>query len=305
MSGLVLVLGIPTEPPVAAVVRELCWLAAPHVVMDQRQLAGGSVTSWWSDGVAGGELIAGDTSVALHDVSAVYTRLTSWHELPEVGNDPDALARAFGIHQALEAWLETTTARVVNRTSANDSNNSKPYQSLLIRQHLEVPATLVTNDPVRAHEFWRQHERVIYKAISGERSIVTELKAEDADRLDLLASAPVQFQVKVDGVDVRVHVVGSEVFATQVKSDAVDYRYDPSGGGDMAAVTLPDAVADECVLLTRRLGLELSGLDLRFTDDGQVVCFEVNPSPAFSAYESVTGQPIAAAVARHLSVRLP
>jgi glutathione synthase/RimK-type ligase-like ATP-grasp enzyme len=301
VSGLVLVLGIPTEPPVAAVVRELHRLAAPHVVVDQRRLAGGSVTSRWSDGVAGGELSTADTTVALQEVSAVYTRLTSWHELPEVGNDPNALARAFGIHRALDAWLETTTARVVNRTSSNDSNNSKPYQSLLIRQHFEVPATLVTNDPTRAHEFWRQHERVIYKAVSGERSIVTELTAEDIDRLDLLAVAPVQFQEQVDGVDVRVHVVGSDVFATRVKSDAADYRYDQAGGGDMAAVTLPAAIADECVLLTRRLGLELSGMDLRLTQAGRVVCFEVNPSPAFSAYESITGQPIAAALARHLN----
>lgn len=301
MTGLVLVLGIPTEPPVAAVVRELRRLVAPHLVIDQRRLVGGSVASWWSDGVAGGELIAGDTTIALHNVAAVYTRLTSWHELPELVNDPDALARAFGIHRALEAWLETTTARVVNRTSANDSNNSKPYQTLLIRRHFDVPATLVTNDPVRVHEFWGQHKRVIYKAISGERSIITELKPEDADRFDLLGSAPVQFQELIDGVDIRVHVVGSEVFATQVDSDAVDYRYDSSGGADMAAVTLPDAIANECVLLTRRLGLELSGVDLRYTNDDRVICFEVNPSPAFSAYESVTGQPIAATLARHLS----
>jgi glutathione synthase/RimK-type ligase-like ATP-grasp enzyme len=301
MSRLVLVLGIPTEPPVAAVVRELRRLAAPHFVIDQRRLVGGSVASWWSDGVAGGELIAGDTTIALHEVAAVYTRLTSWHELPEVGNDPDRLADAFAIHRALEAWLETTTARVINRTSANDSNNSKPYQTLLIRQHFDVPATLVTNDPVRVHEFWQQHKRVIYKAISGERSVITELKPDDTDHLSLLNSAPVQFQELVDGVDIRVHVVGSKVFATQVNSDAVDYRYDASGRGEMVAVTLPDAIADECVLLTRRLGLELSGIDLRFADDGRVICFEVNPSPAFSAYESVTGEPVAATLARYLS----
>ena len=63
---------------------------------------------------------------------------------------------------------------------------------------------------------------------------------------------------------------------------------------------LPDNVATKCVALTRRLGLELSDIDLRLADDGRVVCLEVNPSPAFIAYEEVTGQPIAAAIARRL-----
>jgi hypothetical protein len=31
-----------------------------------------------------------------------------------------------------------------------------------------------------------------------------------------------------------------------------------------------------------------------------VYCFEVNPSPAYSYYESHTGQPISAALARYL-----
>lgn len=49
--------------------------------------------------------------------------------------------------------------------------------------------------------------------------------------------------------------------------------------------------------------MELPGIDPRLTDDGRFVCFEVNPSPAHTVYEEATGQPIAAALARHLSLR--
>jgi hypothetical protein len=37
--------------------------------------------------------------------------------------------------------------------------------------------------------------------------------------------------------------------------------------------------------------------------DGRVICFEVNPSPAFSYYERHTGQPIARELALWLAER--
>jgi hypothetical protein len=42
-------------------------------------------------------------------------------------------------------------------------------------------------------------------------------------------------------------------------------------------------------------------MDLRRTPDGGFVCFEVNPSPAYSFYQDRTGQPIATAIARYLA----
>lgn len=300
MNGFALVLGITHEPPVAAVVRQLTRMNLPHALIDQRRLAAASVATWWEDGLAGGVIEVDGAHIPLSDVIGVYTRLTTWADLPGVAEDPELLERVYHVHEAVESWLEVTSARVVNRTSANDSNNSKPYQALLIRDHFDVPATLVTNEPERVEAFRHEFGHVIYKSISGERSIVTSFTDADVERLGLLVNAPAQFQEHVSGVDVRVHVVGAEVFATRVESDATDYRYDESGSGSMKPFDLPGKVADECVALTHRLGLELSGIDLRFADDGRVVCFEVNPSPAYIAYEEVTGQPIAEALARYL-----
>jgi glutathione synthase/RimK-type ligase-like ATP-grasp enzyme len=47
----------------------------------------------------------------------------------------------------------------------------------------------------------------------------------------------------------------------------------------------------------------MAGIDLRFTRDGEVYCFEVNPSPVYSYYEARTGQAIASAVAEYLMGR--
>jgi len=301
MNGFALVLGLPHEPPVAAVTRELERMGAPHAVVNQRQLVKGNVSTWWRDNDAGGLIDVDGEQIILDDVTGVYTRLTAWADLPEVAANPDLLAHARDLHEAIEAWLETTSARVVNRTSANDTNNSKPYQAMIIRDHFDIPATLVTNDPAAVVAFQQEFDQIVYKSVSGERSIVTPLIDADLDRLHLLASAPVQFQEYVGGLDVRVHVVGTEVFASCIESDAVDYRYDRSGIGTARPFELSDKVAAACVALTTRLELEFSGIDLRYANDGRIVCFEVNPSPAYTVYEDATGQPIAAALARCLT----
>jgi glutathione synthase/RimK-type ligase-like ATP-grasp enzyme len=244
----------------------------------------------------------------LEDIAGAYTRLMDDRILPELeGEAPTSPARVAcrELHDTLYRWLEITPARVVNRASAMGSNCSKPYQSQLIaRAGFAVPETLVTNEPDLVCEFLGRHGRVVYKSVSGSRSIVQELTSADLARLEDIRWCPVQFQAYVEGVDVRVHVIGEQVFATRVTSEATDYRYAGVDGGEparLAAIELDDEVAERCVELTRTLGLRFSGLDLRVPEEGNVVCFEVNPCPAYAYYEGHTGQPIAAAVARHLA----
>ena len=64
--------------------------------------------------------------------------------------------------------------------------------------------------------------------------------------------------------------------------------------------TLDSALAGKCRDLAHGLGLLAAGVDLRLTPDGEWFCFEVNPSPAFTYYESATGQPMAEAMAELL-----
>ena len=304
MTATVLLLGLPNEPPLELASAALHQLGAKFVIWDQRLLARSKCEVRMDDAGITGYLACGDWLVSLEEVVGVYTRMASWTLLPEFSKKPtdDTLvAHTAGLHEALEAWLEITDTRVVNRAWANDSNNSKPYQSLLIRKYFYVPDTLVTNDPGDALAFCGQYPRTIYKSISGERSIVTQFESSDVDRLHLLRNGPVQFQEWVEGVDVRVHVVGTQMFATRVESSAIDYRYDHSASGaSFTPFEIPSDVAEACISLTEELELGLAGLDLRFARDGRIVCFEVNPSPAYSVYETATGQSISRALAAYL-----
>jgi RimK-like ATP-grasp domain len=130
------------------------------------------------------------------------------------------------------------------------------------------------------------------------------MTASDWDRIDDIRWCPVQFQRLVTGIDVRVHVVGSDCFATAIDSDATDYRYarrQDQPPPRLVAVELEESVRRRCIALAAKLRLHFAGVDLRFGDDGCIYCFEVNPSPGFSYYEAETGQPIAEAVARLLA----
>jgi glutathione synthase/RimK-type ligase-like ATP-grasp enzyme len=166
-----------------------------------------------------------------------------------------------------------------------------------------VPETLITNDPTEVIAFRRAHGSIIYKSISGIRSIVKTLDDEDLARLGDISWCPVQFQALVPGNDVRVHVIGNDVHATEIVSDVTDYRYARQMGGTatLRAIDLSEDLSARCIALTAGLGLVFAGIDLRIDSDGTATCFEVNPSPAYSFYQANTGQPIAMTLARYLA----
>lgn len=305
---MILLCGIPSETALAMAKTELEGLGVDHLVFNQRRFAEMEIELAFVDGVPSGELQVEGVRYPLEEFSAVYTRLMDDQLLPELREEPAesrSRAQCRALHEALMSWYEVAPARVANRSRSQGSNFSKPYQAQLIRRHgFSIPETLITNDPERAREFIARHGEAIYKSISGIRSIVQKVGARDLERLDAIRWCPVQFQAFVPGINVRAHVIDSEVIATAMHSDATDYRYasrQSDGGTEMRATTLADEVAEQCILLARDLELPFAGIDLKLTPEGEVFCFEVNPSPGFSYYESVTGQPIANALARYLA----
>jgi glutathione synthase/RimK-type ligase-like ATP-grasp enzyme len=302
---LVLLWGSEKERPVRAVREELDLLGVAHFVFDQRNVLDTEIRLSVGEGPPNGEIRVRDERVDLAEITAVYLRPQDPRRLPPgAREDPDgeALHHALAVAYAMTSWSRITQALVVNPSRAAAANGSKPYQLGQIRElGFEVPETLVTTDPQAARDFWRLHGDVVYKSVSGTRSVISRLRPEHAERLASVASCPTQFQRYVPGTDHRVHVVGNELFASEVVSEAEDYRYPGGQPVEIRTCSLPREVEDRCRALAVAARLPLAGIDLRRTPEGDWYCFEVNPSPAFTYYESRTGQPIGAAVARLLA----
>jgi glutathione synthase/RimK-type ligase-like ATP-grasp enzyme len=303
---MILLCGIPSESPLALLAEALEKRGAEYRIFNQRKSADSAVELGVGLEGADGELRTNGEIFSLREFKGVYVRFMDDRVLPELDDEPHdspLRRRTRALHDALYRWFEVADGRVVNRCDPQGSNGSKPYQAQLIARYgLRVPETLITNDPETVLAFREAHGAVIYKSISGVRSIVKQLDAEDLARLDDIRWCPVQFQALVPGTDVRVHVVDQDVHATEIVSDATDYRYARLSGGSTAlrAIRLQDDLAEHCVALTAGLGLAFAGIDLRLGPDGEATCFEVNPSPGYSYYQANTGQPIADSLARYL-----
>ncbi len=284
----------------------------PYRLLDLGLYPRGFQASWsWSHAVPYGFIEGPDWKLDLDEISGVYARYlglegrTSPPGVPEIS----CAAVYHEYDTGLMTMLEDLPAVVVNRVTGGMSNNSKPYQALQVRKSgLLTPPTLITSDPAAARQFYDEcNAQVIYKSLSGVRSIVRRLTPEQLDRLPLLRNGAAQFQQYIPGDNVRVHTVGDEIFATRVRSEAVDYRYARHEGHEvtMEPAVLPPDVAEACLLLASMSDLVLAGIDLKQTPAGEYYCFEVNPCPGFIYYEKYSGQPISKALVDLLRRGLP
>jgi glutathione synthase/RimK-type ligase-like ATP-grasp enzyme len=275
----ILLWGTSNDEPLALVAAELQKRGTPWFLADQdKSLSVIAVLD------RPGALVAIDgQQLELNSLTATYLR-------PQ----PRAVS---AFDQVLMAWADVTTqALIVNRPAAMSANACKPFQARWIERHgFAIPATIITTSAQEVRAFKAQHNQVIYKSVSGVRSIVTRLR--DDRSLDNLQYCPTQFQAYVPGTDYRVHVVGDALFSCRIESDANDYRYARENIPLLSEIELPAKVAARIRAMVTDMGLCLAGVDLRLTPTGQWFCFEVNPSPGYSYFANATGQPIAAAIA--------
>ncbi|GGE20993.1 ATP-grasp ribosomal peptide maturase [Polymorphobacter glacialis] len=224
----------------------------------------------------------------------------------ELGGPADQGFAVAETHAAVSGLWSLLDARWINDPDADDRAARKAWQLKLARQTgLRIPRTCMTNDPDAARAFIAAEPgRVIYKAFSATEQLWREtrvLNADEAVGLDAVRYAPVIFQEFIAGTcDLRVTIVGSQVFAASITASAGAYEYDfrvSMGDVAIAAHDLPAPIERALLALMAALGLVYGAIDLRLTPGGDYVFLEINPAGQWLFVEHVTGQPIGAAIA--------
>ncbi|QNA82758.1 hypothetical protein G4G27_01085 [Sphingomonas sp. So64.6b] len=195
--------------------------------------------------------------------------------------------------QALCAWLESIgEAIVVNRPGHVQDNGSKPlHEALLARSGFLVPASLTSSDGEALSAFARAPS--IVKTVSGARADCWSVTPDDFTAFQP-ESGPIHLQRRVEGADVRAHVVGDTVLALRIDSEATDYRID--GDANYAPIKLPDALVARMTRAAHDMGLIFSGWDFKIDRDGQFWLLEANPMPGYNSYDNRLDGSITAAL---------
>ena len=173
----------------------------------------------------------------------------------------------------------------VVRPSGQSTNWCKPYHAFSLASKvnkISFPSTRLTNGNLL-------QDGVVIKNCSALPSYVF---SSDEVEFDLSKSSHIR-QQKVDGLEVRVHVVDDECFSALIVASALDYRR--SGEFDIRECEIDADVSDELQRLSRFEGLRFAGIDMIF-DGCRAYLIEINPMPGYHTFDVARGNPISMAL---------
>lgn len=310
---MILVISFPDEDHTQDVIGRLRHAGRSVHLLDMADLpAGRSVTMTWpGDSSPTFYLDGNGTAVDLGDVRVVWWRRVRPFTVDHGVSTPSSLAFAGSeTAQAVYGMLDSLDSVWINPRGPDDAAHHKPWQWTVARSiGLKVPRTMVTSRPEDARRFVDEIGvgRTVFKAFLASFDAWRETRLvleEDRDRLELVRLAPVIFQEYVDGVDLRITVIGDKVFAAAIDARRTRYPYDMRmviGDADVAPVELPPSLETLLVKLLKKLGLRYGAIDMRRTDAGDYLFLEVNPAGQWLFVEQRTGLPISQAMADELA----
>lgn len=209
---------------------------------------------------------------------------------------------------ALLRHLERRCVRLVNGPAAIELVADKLHSlQRLIRAGLPIPRTILGQFPMDVALVERELGfPVIVKTLKGTRGAGV-LKCEDRGQFEdlagLLESADAQADFILQhyvrashGRDVRILVVGGRVVAAMERRSLTGgFKSNVSLGGVGVAYNPPAEMAELAVQAADVLGLDVTGIDILFDEDGYRIC-EANSAPGFQGLEQASGLDVPTAI---------
>ncbi len=257
-----------------------------------------------------GAIVTDNRAIEFDHIASIWYRRPTPFELdPTLSPSGQQFASAEA-RMALGGLLRSVDCQWVNHPENMVSADYKPYQQKIAGEcRLEIPASLITNDPGAVLDFFKRCKgEMIYKTLSGgmivaESGEVVSIYTSRVTRDDLRDEASrvrytaCLFQELVPKqVELRITVVGEHVFPAEIsythaERAAVDWRtaYQDLQYG---MYQLPQDIHHKCLELVHKLGLSFAAIDMIVTPDDRYVFLEVNPNGQWQWIERATGFPI-------------
>ncbi len=271
----------------------------PHTVTMAAELD--RTTGHWR-----GSMATATREVELREVTAVYWRRPSPYQFASLA-DGDAEFAAAQAHAGFAGVLTSLFgATYVNHPHRNRRADDKPAQLTAAADlGFHVPPTLITSDPAAARDFTDNQAPVVFKPLHltdtrrDGRPVALWTQRVEPDDIDATVAGTAHlFQAEVvDKIaDLRVTVVGDQVFCVRIESGLLDWRSDYDAL-TYQAIDPPPGMADRLHAYLSRFGLTFGCFDFAVAPDGVAWFLECNPNGQWAWLEEHTGAPMTAAFA--------
>ncbi len=212
--------------------------------------------------------------------------------------------------RTIQGLLVTHQGLVVNNPFSNYIANNKVEQLRRAKNiGLEVPDTILTNDPDKAKEFYEKHEgKIIFKMqklpiIEDEgthKTVLTNVVSprEFEENAQRIRNAPCYFQEIIPKkYEIRLTVIGEKLFPIAIHSQdsehsRVDFRRYDFQNVKYEEVKIHEDIEDKILNLVKSYNLHYAAIDLILTPEDRYVFLEINPNGQYLWTEEMSGAPI-------------
>lgn len=248
---------------------------------------------WQPDEKTASLVFADGEILPLSAINRIFWRTFYPVQIPPLS---DSAQKNIAYHDAmglLRSFMQLEQDKWVNSWYAYQLHQEKPLQLRQVADlGVTIPPTMITNNAGAIAQFYQEHQSVIFKPVYG--GAHTQFLTEEylaPERMNLaLSIAPVTIQKYIPGTNIRSYVIGDQVYAGEIKSEAVDFREDQDH--QLIPIKLPADIKNQCLAITKKLGMQWTGIDWRLTPTGEYFFLEANFSPMFIYFEQQTGLPI-------------
>lgn len=182
------------------------------------------------------------------------------------------------MYRVVDELLLQHDGPVVGAGLDHSTNHSKPLHVATLHT-IPDDAVLVPRTTIRSSTVAGDGDNVA-KGLSSAKSEVVLLDSVNGNP-QIRYRVPVLTQERIDGRNIRVHVVADEVIAVRIGSEALDYRF---GSFAVQSCSVTADVARWCRQAAGTERLAFAGVDLIETPNA-TWCLEVNPNPGYHVFE--------------------